>query len=179
MKTTMTAVLAGLFLSLPAIGQAVMDSPSQAAAAAGDSTFLKNAAADSLAEVQLGKLAEQRATNPEVKAFGQRMVTEHGQANQELKLLAAQKDITLPGEIDAEHKVVYNRLASLSGAEFDKAYVDEMVQDHREAVAEFQKATQSGDPEVEAFASRTLPTLQKHLTLVQQLASTTGLKGVP
>jgi putative membrane protein len=95
--------------------------------ATGDQTFIAQAAKDGMAEVELGKLAGEKASNANVKAFGQRMVTDHGKAGDELKILAASKQITLPMMVDPEHKPVGERLSKLSGAEFDGAYVREMV----------------------------------------------------
>jgi len=84
-----------------------------------------------MAEVELGKLASQKASNPKVKAFGQRMVTDHTKAGDEVKDLAMSKQIVLPTFIDSKHQATHNRLAKLSGAEFDRAYVTEMVAGHK------------------------------------------------
>jgi len=133
---------------------------------------MKEAAAGGLAEVRLGTLAQERAVDTDVKQFGRRMVDDHTKANDELKSLASQKKVTLPKDIDAKHKVTYDRLSKLSGKAFDRAYMDAMLKDHREDVAEFQKAARSSDPDVQAFASKTLPTLEQHLSAAEQMAST-------
>jgi putative membrane protein len=133
-------------------------------------TFMQHAAAGGMAEVDLGKLAEQKASNDAVKQFGARMVADHGKANAELKSMAKDKGVTLPTRPDAKHKAEHDRLAKLSGAAFDRAYVSAMAEDHEHDVAEFRKAAESAsDPEVKAFAARTLPTLEEHLTMVKQL----------
>jgi putative membrane protein len=133
--------------------------------------FIKHAAVGGMAEVKLGELAEQNAQSDAVKSFGKRMRDDHSQANSELAQLAAQKNVTLPKDVDAKHKATYDRLSKLKGADFDRAYMDAMLQDHRHDVAEFQSAAKSSDPDVQAFASKTLPTLQSHLEEAQQIAS--------
>jgi putative membrane protein len=124
-----------------------------------------------MAEVKLGELAEQNAHSDAVKSFGKRMRDDHSKANGELEDLAAKKNVTLPKGIDAKSKATYDRLSKLKGAEFDRAYMNAMLQDHRHDVAEFQSAAKSSDPDVQAFASKTLPTLRSHLDEAQQIAS--------
>jgi putative membrane protein len=127
-----------------------------------------DAARGSMAEVELGRLATQKASSPEVKQFGQRMVDDHTKANDELKTLAQGKSITIPTDLDAKHQATRDRLSKLSGAAFDRAYMQEMVADHRKNVDEFRKQSQSGkDAEVKAWAAKTLPTLEEHLKMAQ------------
>jgi putative membrane protein len=96
------------------------------------------------------------------------MVDDHGKANDELKKLASQKGITLPTDLDAKHQATYDRLSKLSGADFDRAYMADMVKDHHEDVNEFRKESQSGsDPDVKAWAAKTLPTLEHHLQMAE------------
>jgi len=134
-----------------------------------DSTFVQQAAMDGLAEVQLGQTAAQNATQPEVKQFGQRMVADHGKANDELKALASQKGMTLPTELDAKHKAHVEQMSKMTGAAFDKAYMQHMVSDHQQAVALFQKESKGGaDADVKAWAAKTLPTLQEHLKMARE-----------
>jgi len=138
-----------------------------------DNPFVTKAANGGMAEVKLGTLATQKAANPDVKAFGQQMVDDHGKANDELKQLASSKGITLPTDIDAKEQAKYDRLSKLSGAEFDRAYMKEMVSDHHTDVAEFRRESQRGsDPDVKAWAAKTLPTLEHHL----QMAESTDAK---
>src|SRR5947199_691118 len=108
-----------------------------------DNPFVTKAANGGMAEVKLGTLATQKAANPDVKAFGQQMVDDHGKANDELKQLASSKGITLPTDIDAKEQAKYDRLSKLSGAEFDRAYMKHMVADHRTDVSEFRRESQS------------------------------------
>jgi putative membrane protein len=138
--------------------------------AGGDSSndFMKEAAQGGMAEVELGKLAASKAKNAEVKAFGQKMVVDHTKANDELKAVAAKKSFTLPTDVGAEHKATMEKLQKLSGAEFDKEYITEMVKDHEKDVASFQKQSTGGtDEDVKALAGKTLPTLQTHLTMAK------------
>jgi len=135
-----------------------------------DEHFVMEAATGGMAEVALGKLAGEKASSAKVKEFGQRMVTDHSKANDELKALAAKKNIVLPSSIDAKHQATMDRLSKLSGTAFDRAYVADMLRDHQMDVASFRKEAQSGqDSDVKAWAASTLPTLESHLSAVQAL----------
>lgn len=132
-------------------------------------SFMSDAAQGGMAEVELGKLAAQKAKDPEVKKFGQMMVDDHSKANTELKDLAKTKNITLPADLGS-HQSTLDKLKGLSGADFDKEYVEEMVDDHETDVSAFEKQANSGsDPEVKAFAAKTLPTLKKHLEAIKAI----------
>jgi putative membrane protein len=138
-----------------------------------DSKFAKTAAMGGMEEVQLGQLAAQKASNPDVKSFGQRMVDDHTKANSQLQQIASQKGMTLPTSLSSAQKQDMAKLSKLSGAAFDRTYVSMMVKDHKKDVAEFQKESKSGkDSDIKGFASTTLPTLQDHLKMVQDLSST-------
>lgn len=129
-----------------------------------DKAFVTKAGQGGLAEVKLGQLAQQNASDPAVKQFGQRMVDDHGKANDQLKSLAEQKGVTVPTDLDAKDKATYNRLSGMKGAAFDRAYMNDMVKDHTKDVAEFRKESKSAkDSDLKNFASQTLPTLQDHL----------------
>ncbi len=131
--------------------------------------FMEDAAQGGMAEVELGKLAAQKAKDPEVKKFGQMMVDDHSKANKELMDLAKTKNFTPPAGLGS-HQSVVDKLKGLSGADFDKAYVDDMVDDHETDVSAFEKQSASGsDPEVKAFAAKTLPTLKKHLEAIKAI----------
>lgn len=121
-------------------------------------------------EVELGKLASTKAADKEVKDFGSKMVADHTKANDELKALAAKKSVTLPTEPTAKQKSDKEELSKLAGAEFDKKYVEMMVEDHEKDVAEFQKqADGATDADVKAFAAKTLPTLKSHLEMIKAI----------
>jgi putative membrane protein len=131
--------------------------------------FLKAASQGGTAEVELGKIAASKAQNPEVKKYGQMMVDDHSKANTELKALAVTKKITLPADLGS-HRSTIEDLKQLTGAAFDKAYVEAMLDDHEEDVAAFQKqADSASDPDIKAFAAKTLPVLKKHLDAVKAI----------
>lgn len=140
---------------------------------AADRRFIETAARGGMAEVELGRLGTEKATSPEVKTFAQMMVDDHSKANDELKTLASQKGVTLPTDTDAKHKAVKDRLEKLSGDQFDKAFMQEMLKDHKKDVSEFQKQAKStkGDDEVRSWASKTLPTLEQHLEHARQASN--------
>jgi putative membrane protein len=132
---------------------------------------MKEAAGGGMAEVQLGKLAQEKSSSDQVKQFGQRMVDDHSKANQQLEQMAQQKNVRLPKQPGAREQAEKARLEKLSGDEFDKAYMSHMVADHKKDVAEFQKESSAArDPEIKSFASQTLPTLQEHLKQAQSIA---------
>jgi putative membrane protein len=129
-----------------------------------DIEFILDAAKGGIAEVELGKMAAERAKNDEVKKFAQRMVDDHSKANDELKSIAQAKGIKLPDDADATQKATMKRLEKLNGAAFDRAYMQMMVGDHVKDVNEFKKESNSGkDSQVKSFAASTLPTLEEHL----------------
>lgn len=140
-----------------------------------DSTFAMKAAEGGMAEVKLGQLAADKATNPDVKAFGQQMVDDHTKANNDLKTAAESENMTLPADVNAKHQAMYDKLSKMSGPAFDKMYVNDMVKDHEEDVKEFQKEANNGtDPKIKDFASTTLPVLQGHLSKIKGIQSSMG-----
>jgi len=143
-----------------------------------DKKFVMEAATGGMAEVQLGQLASEKASNADVKAFGQRMVTDHTKANEELKAVASKQSIDLPTSLDSKHQATMDKLSKLSGDAFDKAYMKEMVKDHDMDVKEFQKEAQNGqDSAIRDFASKTLPTLQEHQKMAHDLDRKTMSSG--
>ncbi len=129
-----------------------------------DKKFVREAAQGGMAEVEFGKLAVQNASSDDVKKFGQRMIDDHTKANDKLKEVASKEGITLPTSLDAKDQATETRLSKLSGDQFDKAYMKDMVRDHKKDVAAFQNESSTGrDSDVKNFASETLPTLQDHL----------------
>jgi putative membrane protein len=154
------------------------DSSSSGQLAGADKTFVMKAAQGGLAEVQLGQLAADKGQSDQVKKFGQKMVDDHTKANDQLKSIAQQKGVQIPTDLDAKDKALKDKLSGLSGAQFDKMYMQHMVQDHKKDVAEFQKEANSGkDQDVKNFAQQTLPTLQEHLKLAQQANQSTAKSG--
>jgi putative membrane protein len=139
-------------------------------AAVSDTQFAKKAAQGGMAEVKLGQLAQEKGTSDTVKKFGQRMVEDHTKAGDELKRAAAQDNITLPDTISAKDKATYDELSKLSGAAFDRAYARDMVKDHEEDIADFNKEANGGkNAAIKDFATQTLPTLQDHLKEAKEM----------
>jgi putative membrane protein len=135
-----------------------------------DRTFATKAASGGLAEVSLGQLATKKANSPQVRQFGQQMVTDHTQANQELQMIARQQNLTLPDKPDAESRAKEQKLQASTGTAFDSAYARDMVQDHQQDIADFQQEATSGkDPALKAFAQKYLPVLKHHLEMAQAI----------
>ncbi|HEV7745237.1 MAG TPA: DUF4142 domain-containing protein [Pyrinomonadaceae bacterium] len=133
-----------------------------------DEGFAMKAAAAGNKEVRLGRIASRRARSGSVKSFGTRMITDHTAAGNKLKAIAARKRINLPAGLDVEGKDAVDRLSSLSGREFDRAYMEMMVTDHEKAVADFEAEANSGsDRQLRSFARQTLPTLRMHLRMAR------------
>lgn len=129
-----------------------------------DRQFAIDAAMGSMAEVQLGELAENQGTSDFVKQFGVMMIKDHGAALDELKPLAAKKNIRLPMVLSASRQATYNYLSRLSGAAFDQAYKAKMLKDHQAAMTKFKKYGARGrDAELRSYASKGISTIQKHL----------------
>ncbi|MEX2145618.1 MAG: DUF4142 domain-containing protein [Candidatus Rokuibacteriota bacterium] len=129
-----------------------------------DQQFVAIAADSGLAEVELGRLATERAAHAGVQQFGRRMVMDHGAMNAELARLAERKGMSMPAAPGPAHQQARDRLASLSGHDFDRAYMQEMVADHTKDIAHFEHQAQRGtDPDLQAFAAGALPVLRVHL----------------
>jgi putative membrane protein len=139
---------------------------------AADYKFAKEAASGGMMEVTLGKVAADKSVNPAVRQFGQRMVTDHGKAGDDLAKIASSKGASLPSEPTAVQQKETERLAKLSGPEFDKAYMALMVRDHKADEKEFKRASENTqDPELKAFAATTLTVVQDHLKMAEELAA--------
>ncbi|WP_342646797.1 DUF4142 domain-containing protein [Mucilaginibacter sp. CSA2-8R] len=135
-----------------------------------DSKFATEAANGGMAEVELAKLAETKATNPKVKEFASMMIKDHTKANEELMSIAKTKNITLPTTVGADEQKVMEDLQKKSGTDFDKAYVDAMVDDHDKDVDMFDKASKDlKDTELKSFAVKTLPTLKMHQSAIKAI----------
>jgi putative membrane protein len=116
----------------------------------------------------------QRGSRAGVKQYGQEMVEEHTQANQELMQLVMQKQVELPTEMSSQNKALMDRLSGLSGTSFDTAYKQAMIESHNQAIALFQAQSQQGkDPDLKAWATQKLPNLQAHLQMVNQMLADT------
>ena len=135
-----------------------------------DSLFVMNAAADNLAEVELGNLAIKNAKGKRVKNFGWLMVKDHGKANDKLMALAAAKKLTLPIKADSTQQQAMAQLAKKWGGDFDKAYINLMMDDHNRDVKIFtDAATKTEDPDIKAYAKKMLPVVQKHMDAINAI----------
>ena len=135
-----------------------------------DPQFAAKAAQGSRAEVELGQLAAHKGQTEAVRAFGQRMATDHANSKAKLEKIAAQQNISLPEDLDKDAKKNYEKLSKLSGPHFDRAYAQDMVKDHKKDVAEFQKEASAGKNEaIRSFAADTLPNLQDHLKQAREM----------
>ncbi|HEY3741800.1 MAG TPA: DUF4142 domain-containing protein [Bryobacteraceae bacterium] len=142
-----------------------------------DASFLKDAAQGGMDEVKTGELAESHATRADVKAFGNRMVQDHGKMGDQVHTLAASKGVQLPTDISTMQSVSFKMLSGKGGADFDKAYISGMLKDHKKDIASFEMEASSGkDADVRALATKALPTLREHLQLAQKIATDMGIK---
>lgn len=132
--------------------------------------FAVNAANGGMMEVQLGNYAQQNGVSKRVKDFGAMMVKDHTAANEELKGIAQAKNITLPASIGNDAQKEMDNMMKKKGADFDKAYLSMMLDDHKKDVKEFEKAAKDcKDPEIKSFAGKTLPVLLVHLDSAQAI----------
>ena len=146
-----------------ASGNAKASAPSPA-----DRKFMQDAAQGGMAEVQEGQMAEQKANDPEVKRFAEKMVADHSKANDKLKQIASDKGVTLPSDLPASAQRENEKLSKLSGAAFDREYMKHQVADHKKVVSEFKSATKkTRDPDVKQFAEQTLPVIEEHLQMAR------------
>lgn len=146
------------------------DKMSNSNMSASDKKFVRDAAQGGMAEVELGRLAAEKATSDDVKKFGQRMVDDHSKANDQLKQIASSQGIDVPQDLNSKDKALKTRLSKLNGASFDKVYMESMVKDHKADVADFTKESNSGkDDAIKQFATSTLPTLKDHLREAERI----------
>lgn len=139
-----------------------------------DQMFMNKAAMGGMAEVQMAQMAQQKASSQEVKDYARMLEQDHSKANDKLKSIASERQVTLPTDIGPEHQAMATKLNALSGEEFDRAYMKGMVADHKKDIKEFEKASnRSMDSNLKEFASSTLPTLREHLQKAEQLATST------
>ncbi|HEY4325367.1 MAG TPA: DUF4142 domain-containing protein [Mucilaginibacter sp.] len=135
-----------------------------------DSTFANKAAMGGMAEVALGKLAASKTTNAKIKDFANMMVTDHGKANDELMGIAKTKNMMLPMNVDSDHQKKMDDLSAKTGTDFDKAYVDAMIDGHKKTLDLMNDEAKDGkDADLKAFAAKTAPVVQKHLDAIKQI----------
>jgi putative membrane protein len=136
-----------------------------------DSKFMMGVARDGLFHVEAGKLAVQRATSEGVKKFGQHAIEHHTQINEELTKLASTKGVTLPKKMSKGEREALDKVAKLSGPDFDKAYLEMEITHHSKDLSAFQKEAKDGkDPDVKAWAAKTVATIEEHLEMARGLS---------
>ncbi len=136
-----------------------------------DSKFMMMAATSDMNEIGLSNMALQKSTSDDVKKMAQMMVDDHTKSSEELKPLAMSKGVALPAMMDAKHKSMMDKMSAMSGMDFDMMYTKAMVKDHEKAVKMFQKESMNGkDADAKAFAVKSLPVLQMHLTMAQEMS---------
>ena len=141
-----------------------------------DEKFAMEAAKAGAKEIKLGQIAASKGSTAEVRQLGQMMVDQHTQAAAQLKSLADRKGIKLPTDMDTECKKCCDDISKKSGKDFDKAYTEMMVKDHKKVIAEFKKEKDSGkDADLKSWASTTLPTLEHHLQMSEDACKNTKM----
>jgi putative membrane protein len=135
-----------------------------------DATFIKKAANGGMTEVELGKIAQGKAKKDDVKSFAERMVKDHGKANDDLKSVAAKMNVEVPDKVNAKHQAMIDKFSKMSAESFDAAYAQQMVKDHKTTVADFESAQNSvKNEDLKKFITDTLPTLKEHYEMAQKL----------
>lgn len=142
-----------------------------------DEDFVEMAASGGMMEVELGRHASQHAADPSVRQFGQRMVMDHGKANQELKSVAERQGLRVPAEMQEKHREMVEKLTKLRGGELDRAYMEAMVEDHEEDVEKFREQAEEPESEVDRWAAKTVPTLEAHLQQARSIHQTVSAQG--
>jgi putative membrane protein len=139
-----------------------------------DRKFMMDAAAGGMAEVEMARLALEKASSADVKRYAQQMIDDHTRANEELMQVASQKGVQLPTGPDTKHMALMGRMRNLSGAEFDRMYIKEAgINDHAKMEKLFMKESRSGkDADARGFATKTLPAVQMHLRMAREMSGT-------
>ena len=162
--------------SLPSMGDST-GNPSNTVQGMKDNMFLRKAAEGDIAEIQLGKLAAQKASSQDVKDFGQKMVDDHTKLNNDMAPIADSMGVMLPKKMSKDDQAEYDKLNGMSGDDFDKEYLACMVKDHHEALREFRvEAISTSDPTLRAVVDKGTDVIRVHMITVDKLARA---KGVP
>jgi putative membrane protein len=136
-----------------------------------DKQFIRTALEGGMAEVQLGQLATQKSSNPDVKEFGQKMVDDHTKLGDQMKQVAAQMNVKVPDSLSSKDKATMAKLSALNGDAFDKAYIKDMVKDHKKDEKEFkQEAMNASNPALKDAASQGAQVIGQHLQMIEQIA---------
>jgi putative membrane protein len=147
-----------------------LDRGSEQMLASPDVAFVIKAAQSTTAEIQLGQLAIEKAENPSVREFAQRVVRDRTKAGEQLKQIAKQQHMTLPANMTAGNQAQYDKLQLLSGRRFDQTYMNDMVNDHRADSKSFFKEGKNGkEPAIRNFAAELLPTIEEQLAAAKSI----------
>jgi putative membrane protein len=132
--------------------------------------FLDKAANDNMAQIQMGRIAQQKSQNPQIQQFGQTLVSDHQNAQDKLQNIAQQNNVTLPSSLDQQHQTEANRLSKLAGTQFDKEFLSSEVNGLQNALQDYKNISENAkDPAVKQYASNAVPVIQKHLNRAQDL----------
>jgi putative membrane protein len=165
-RTLLLAALVGAALGLGALRAAAADEDQRGLT---DQQFVTQASAAGLAEVNLARLALEQSNSADVKKFAQHILDDHTKANQQLNAVADKHRLLPAPSMDAPHQMLMQRLSQLRGEAFDRAFLDAMVKDHKDAISLFEQEAKNGqDKELKEFASKTLPTLKDHLEMAHK-----------
>jgi putative membrane protein len=164
------------FLLALAAGLLSFESPGFAAAVNGtDSSFLKNAYQDGLAEVKMGQMGQAKTGNPDVKALANMIVEDHSKANAQMKALADSKQVKVADEPGMTAEAKSKMLDGKTGGDFEKEYIEALIKDHKTDIDKFEKeAAKAKDPDIKNFVDQTLPTLKHHLEMAEQIQAKIG-----
>jgi len=145
---------------------------------AGDKHFMEEAMEGDMAEIQLAQLAQQKASSDKVKQFAQRMIDDHTKLDAQMKPLAQQFGVEAPTELSAKHKAVESKLQGLSGEQFDREYIRDMVADHREDHQAFvREESNAKDPSLKNAVTEAAPIIGEHLRMAQDIEKSVNGKG--
>ena len=141
--------------------------------ARGERRFMEQAARHGRAEIELGNLAQTKAASDRVKEYARRMVQDHSKFNEQLKRIAAEERVTLPGSVERNHERLLGDLQNTSGADFDRRFITEMLKVHEKDLKDYRTAAREArDPELKAFAEKAAQAIQEHLAHARQIAET-------
>jgi putative membrane protein len=164
LKLISKSASATLGMVLLAVGLLVPCAKSATTISTADQDFILAAAQGGMTEVKLGELAATNGMRDDVKEFGQMMVRDHTAINDDLKALAAQKSVTLPDSLDAKHQAMVDKMAALTGSEFDDAYIKGMIKAHQKDAKAFKaESAATQDPDIKSFLDKSIPVVEAHL----------------
>lgn len=178
MAVILAAGSAGAQIASPGPGTTPNNSGAWPTQQSTDARFIDHVARDGRAEVELGQLAQQKSSNADVKAFAQHLVTDHDKANKQLMSIAQKDGVQPPNGVGRENSDLRTKLEKLSGPAFDRAFLQAQVDDHQKDIQYFQQqANTLKNPELKAFAQQTIPVMERHLQMAQQLVGQIGSTG--